>query len=286
MNKAPDAAVLRLTGLTLYPIKSARGIPLLGSEVDEFGLRYDRRWMVVDQSGTFISQRSHPRLALVATSIHDGALRIEAPGMPALETSLDPSPTVGTRVRVWNDRCDATWVGEGPGRWFSEFLGTSCNLVHMPDDTIRPADPRYASSGTRVSFADAFPFLLISEESLNDLNRRLPEPLPMNRFRPNLVVAGAQPYEEDEWSRIEIGAIGFRIIKPCARCVVTTTDQATATVGKEPLRTLATYRKADGKVMFGQNAVHDRAGYLRVGEPVRRPERRAVRGSLATEFSD
>ncbi|HEX6433029.1 MAG TPA: MOSC N-terminal beta barrel domain-containing protein [Gemmatimonadales bacterium] len=254
--------------MNIYPIKSARGIELRESELDEFGLRYDRRWMVVDGSGTFLSQRSHPRLALVATSIQGGALRIDAPGMPELETWLDPSPTVATRVRVWNDSCAATWLGERPARWFSDFLGTACSLVHMAGDTIRPANPRYATTGTRVSFADAFPFLLISEESLNDLNRRLPEPLSMNRFRPNLVVAGVRPYEEDEWSRIEIGAVGFRIVKPCERCVVTTTDQATAAVGKEPLRTLARYRKVRGKVMFGQNAVHETLGRLAVGDRV------------------
>jgi hypothetical protein len=257
-----------LTGLHVYPIKSARGIAVLEWEIDDFGLRYDRRWMVVDESGTFLSQRSHPRLALVVTSINDGALRIEAPGMPRLETPLDPSPTVETRVRVWNDRCPATWLGERAARWFSDFLGTTCGLVHMAGETIRQADRRFASSGTRVSFADALPFLLISEESLNDLNRRLPEPLPMNRFRPNLVVAGVQPYDEDGWREIEIGAIRFRVVKPCARCIVTTTDQSTARVGQEPLRTLAQYRKVRGKVMFGQNAVHETAGRLAVGDRV------------------
>ncbi|HZN97361.1 MAG TPA: MOSC N-terminal beta barrel domain-containing protein [Gemmatimonadales bacterium] len=269
MNKVPDAATPRLTGLTLYPIKSAGGIPVAQSEVDEFGLRYDRRWMVVDESGTFLSQRSHPRLALVVPSIRDGALGVEAPGMPGLVTPLEPPPTVTTRVRVWKDSCAATWLGERAARWFSDYLGTACGLVYMAGDTIRPTDPRYASSGTRVSFADAFPFLLISQESLNDLNRRLPEPLPMNRFRPNLVVGGVHPYEEDEWRRIEIGAMRFRVVKPCARCVVTTTDQATAALGKEPLRTLASYRKVRGEVMFGQNAVHETVGRLRVGDPVR-----------------
>jgi uncharacterized protein len=273
MKKAPDAAILRLTGLTVYPIKSARGIPLLESELDEFGLRYDRRWMVVDDSGTFLSQRSHPRLALVATSIEDGALRIEAPGMPQLETSLDPSPTVATRVRVWNDRCAATWLGERTARWFSDFLGLPCNLVHMADEIVRPADRSYAPEGTRVSFADAFPFLIISEASLADLNRRLTEPVPMNRFRPNLVIAGSEPYAEDEWDRVEINGIRLRVVKPCDRCVVTTTDQATAERGKEPLRTLGRYRKVRGKVMFGQNAVHETVGWLRVGDSVIPSER-------------
>ena len=259
---------LTLTSLTLYPIKSACGIALEESEVDPFGLQYDRRWMVVDQSGEFLSQRSHPRLALVTPGIGNGLLRVNAPGMATLETPLEPAPTVATRVTVWNDTCGAVWVGEPAAGWFSDFLGFSCSLVHMARDTIRPADETYAPAGTRVSFADAFPFLLISEESLADLNQRLAEPLPMNRFRPNLVVAGASPYDEDRWDRIEISGIRLRIVKPCERCVVTTTDQTTTERGKEPLRTLATYRNINGKVMFGQNAVHEAPGRLRVGDPV------------------
>jgi uncharacterized protein YcbX len=259
---------LRLTGMNIYPIKSARGISLDQSEVDEFGLCYDRRWMVVDESGEFLSQRSHPRLALVVPSIRDGALRIDAPGMATLETSLDPAPIVATRVTVWCDVCAATWLGETAARWFSEYLGCACSLVHMAADVMRPADPAFAPSGARVSFADGFPFLLISEESLADLNRRLAEPLPMNRFRPNLVVAGGAAYDEDHWRRIEIGGVKLHVVKPCGRCVVTTTDQATGERGKEPLRTLATYRKQDGEVMFGQNVVHEGLGCLHVGDPV------------------
>jgi MOSC domain-containing protein len=259
---------LRLTGLNIYPIKSARGIALDQSEVDEFGLHYDRRWMVVDDSGQFMSQRSHSRLALVVPSIRGDQLRVDAPGMPTLEVPLRPSPTVATRVAVWDDVCPACWVGENAAGWFSEFLGSACSLVHMANDVVRPADPAFAPPGSRVSFADGFPFLLISEESLADLNQRLAEPLPMNRFRPNLVVAGGEPYEEDRWVRIEIGGIGLRVVKPCGRCVVTTTDQTTGERGKEPLRTLAMYRKRDGEVMFGQNVVHEGRGRLRVGDSV------------------
>jgi uncharacterized protein len=259
---------LRLSALNIYPIKSARGISLDQSEVDAFGLRYDRRWMVVDQSGQFLSQRGHSRLALVVPSIRDGALRIDAPGMPTLETPLNPSPTVATRVTVWNDTCGATWLSEMAASWFSEFLGCTCSLVHMSVDVTRPANPAFAPPGSRVSFADGFPFLLISEESLTDLNRRLAKPLPMNRFRPNLVVAGGEPYQEDRWSRIEVGGIGLQVVKPCGRCVVTTTDQTTGDRGTEPLRTLATYRKRNGEVMFGQNVVHEGRGCLRVGDTV------------------
>jgi uncharacterized protein YcbX len=259
---------LRLTALNIYPIKSTKGIALAESEVDGFGLRYDRRWMVVDESGDFLSQRSHPRLALVVPSISDGVLQIDAPGMPTLRTPLHPGDTVATSVTVWDDTCPATWVGDHAAEWFSDFLGCACTLVHMADQVVRPADPAFAPLGVRVSFADGFPFLLISEESLADLNRRLADPLPMNRFRPNLVVAGGEPYAEDGWGRIEIGDMRLQVVKPCARCLVTTTDQATGERGKEPLRTLATYRKVGGEVMFGQNVVHENNGRLRVGDSV------------------
>jgi uncharacterized protein len=237
--------------------------------VDDFGLRYDRRWMVVDGAGEFISQRTHPQLALVIPSIEDGTLKIEGPGRPPLRVPLDPLPAISTQVTIWDHSCSATWLGERTARWFSDFLGCPASLVHMPASTMRPANPVFAPVGTRVSFADAYPFLLISEPSLADLNRRLSVPLPMNRFRPNLVVAGCEPYEEDGWRSIRIGEIPLEIVKPCDRCVITTTDQITGDRGKEPLRTLATYRNVDGKVLFGQNVVHRGAGTLRVGDRVR-----------------
>ncbi len=260
--------ILQLTGLNIYPIKSARGIPLDESVVDEFGLRYDRRWMVVDQSGVFLSQRSHPRLALIVPNISDGTLEVDAPGMPTLQTPLHPKASVATRVTVWDDTSPATWVGDQAAEWFSDFLGTACTLVHMGDQVVRPANPAFAPPGVRVSFADAYPFLLISEESLADLNSRLADPLPMNRFRPNLVVAGGAPFGEDGWGRIEIGGVRLQVVKPCERCLVTTTDQATGERGKEPLRTLATYRKVGNDLMFGQNVVHENTGRLCVGDLV------------------
>jgi hypothetical protein len=160
------------------------------------------------------------------------------------------------------------WTGEGAARWFSDVLETDCSLVFMPETTVRPADTTYAPPGHRVSFADAFAFLLISEESLADLNGRMPAPLPMNRFRPNLVIAGGAPFGEDALGSFRIGALGFRAVKPCDRCVLTTTDQATAERGLEPLRTLATYRRRDGKVYFGQNVVHEDTGRLAIGDPL------------------
>lgn len=259
---------LRLTGINIYPIKSARGIAVPEWETDTFGLRYDRRWMVVDDSGTFITQRNYPRMALVEVKVGNGVLQIDAPGMPTLETSLQPPAAVVTQVVVWDFSGPSTWVGEAAALWFSEFLGTACNLVHMGDDVVRPVNPLFAPEATRVSFADGYPILLITEESLADLNRRMSLPLPMNRFRPNLVVAGGEPYAEDGWKEIEIGGMPLRVVKPCLRCVITTTDQVTAERGREPLRTLATYRRVNGEVMFGQNVVHETTGRLRIGDLV------------------
>jgi uncharacterized protein len=260
---------LRLTGINIYPIKSCRGIALSEWETDTFGLRFDRRWMVVDETGTFITQRTHPRMALVAVRVGDDVLQIDAPGMPTLETPLRPAAAVVTQVVVWNFAGPSTWLGEAAAIWFTEFLGTACSLVHMGDDVVREANPVFAPEATRVSFADGYPLLLISEESLADLNSRLSQPLPMNRFRPNLVVAGAEPYAEDGWGKLEIGGMPLQVVKPCFRCAITTTDQVTTERGREPLRTLATYRRLNGEVMFGQNVVHETIGRLRVGDTVR-----------------
>jgi uncharacterized protein len=271
MVPLPDPSV-RLTGLHVYPIKSAAGLAPSQWEVDEFGLQYDRRWMVVDRHGGMLSQRTHPQLARVIPSIGDGVLRVETLGMPPLELPLAPTGAVTTLVSIWDDVCAASWVGERAARWFADVLDADCSLVHMPATSVRLANPLYAPADQRVSFADAYPFLLISEESLGELNRRMPAPLPMNRFRPNLVMAGGRAFEEDRMGRFTAGPIVFQTVKPCDRCVITTTDQATGARGSEPLRTLATFRRYDGKVLFGQNVVHGGRGRLVVDEVLsRRP---------------
>jgi uncharacterized protein len=259
---------LHLTHIHIYPVKAAAGISAAAWEVDAFGLRHDRRWMVVDSAGMMVSQRTHPSLALVRPTLHEDRLTLNAPGATPLDLLLIPTGSVAVQATVWDDTCDAIWLGPGPAEWITKVLGSPCELVYMPDETVRPAEAAYAPSGTRVSFADAFPFLLISEESLADLNARLAQPLPMNRFRPNLVIAGGEPYAEDRLERFEAGGIAFHVVKSCDRCVVTTTDQETTERGVEPLRTLATYRKVDGKVMFGQNVVHLGTGSLSVGAPL------------------
>lgn len=257
-----------VTSLVRYPIKSCRGISLPEAVVGPRGIVGDREYMVVDANHGFLTQREMPRMALVVPRLVEGALELSADGMPSLTVPGDAHDAF-TRVTVWNDTCDAIDQGQDAAAWLSTFLEYPCRLVHFPDGAKRRADIEYASPDDEVGFADGFPFLLTTEASLADLNRRLASPLPMNRFRPNIVVDGRVGFEEDGWSRIGIGEVTFRVAKPCARCPITTVDQATAAMGKEPLRTLATFRRVDGEgVMFGQNLLHDGPGVLRVGAPV------------------
>ena len=199
-------------------------------------------------------------------TVSSGGIELAADGMgrlavadPGLDARRDP-------VIIWTDECEAASAGPAAGEWFSELLGAPCRLVRLPLSTVRQVDLRYAEPGDRVGFADGFPFLLLSQGSLDELNRRLDVPVPMNRFRPNIVVEGCEPHAEDGWSQVTMGGVGFRIVKPCARCVITTTDQRSGERGREPLRTLATYRVFDGKVLFGQNLIHDGPGVVRVGQ--------------------
>ena len=257
-----------LSALRIYPIKSCGGIAVEGWEVDERGLRHDRRWMLVDETGCFMSQRELPRMALIKVRIESDGLVVDAPGMSSLDVPFQVPDGKPLLVRVWDDLVESQTVGDDADRWFGEFLGVSCKLVYMPDESVRPVDPAHGEPGDRVGLADGFPFLLISEASLADLNARLEHPLPMNRFRPSLVLRGCEPFAEDGWSLVRIGQLTFRVVKPCARCAITTVDQETAARGKEPLRTLAWFRRARNKVLFGQNLIHDERGTLRIGDPV------------------
>lgn len=260
---------MRVSELNCYPVKGCRGTALLEARVGARGIVGDRTFMLVDDDGCFITQRSYPRMALIEPRLTDDSLSLSAPDMDALSI---PVLRHGERrqVVVWRDGCEAIDQGDAAAEWASSFLGTSCRLVRMADDFVRRVDPEYAvTDRDQVGFADGYPFLLTTEESLADLNARMAAPLPMNRFRPSIVVVGSEPYAEDGWHRIRIGAIVFSVVKPCARCEVTTTDQSTAERGREPLRTLATYRRVQGKgVMFGQNLIHDSTGVIRVGDAV------------------
>ncbi len=258
---------IKLTGIYIYPIKSAAGIFLNTAQVENRGFQYDRRWMLVDEKGKFLSQRQLPRMALIKVFLEEEQLVIKAPDQETLFIPLHlDGDTIA--VQVWNDVCDAIPLGKAVSQWFSEFLEIPCQLVYMPDSSFRPVDRSYATNNEPVSFADAFPFLLISEASLQDLNGRLDEPVPVNRFRPNLVVSGCEAFAEDNWHLIDIGSIPFQVVKPCDRCLITTVDQAQGIRGKEPLQTLAQYRRRNGKIFFGQNLIQEKLGTLQIGDTV------------------
>lgn len=241
-----------LTALYQYPIKSLGAVARKRAEVGERGLALDRRWMLVDEQGRFLSQRTLPRMARVRVALSGEGLRVSAAGMQDLYIPVAPLDGAALYVQVWNDRCEARLVGRDADRWLSQFLGRPCRLVYMPEGSVRPVR---SAEGTvldaRMGFADSAPLLLVNEASLADLNARLARPVPVYRFRPNLVVSGQAPYEEDRWRRLRIGGTVFQVIKPCSRCPVITVEPGTGEFGAEPLATLGGYRRSNGKVHFG-----------------------------------
>ncbi len=254
-----------VSALYVYPIKSCRGIQVREWPVAARGFVADRRWMIVDADGRFVTQRQLAQLALVNTALDGNQLRLRAPGRTELVLPLAHETGESREVQVWQDR--AVGVVHEPGSaWFSEYLGAAHELVYMPEHHHRQVNPARAKPGDIVSFADGYPFLLISEASLGDLNSRLEVPITMERFRPNIVVSGTEPFAEDYYARVRIGEIWFRGPKRCDRCVTTTIDPITGERGREPLRTLAKYRLEDQKVWFGMNLIHDDVGVLRVGD--------------------
>ncbi len=260
--------MITVRSLHVYPVKSCRGISVDSWVVAATGFRFDRQWMVVAPDGGFLSQRSHPVLARVGTRIESDRLILEMVGRPYLEVPVGEGEGEERPVTVWNDRCGAVSAGPEAADWFSSLLGSPCELVRQPDAGVRQVDRRFAEEGDRVAFADGFPFLLISDASVDELNRRLTEPIPADRFRANIIVEGCEPHDEDGWTEITIGDLGFRAVKPCSRCVVITTDQTSGARSPEPLRTLAGYRSVAGRVLFGQNLVHLETGELHVGDEV------------------
>ncbi len=255
--------MLKVTEVNVFPVKSLRGISVGSAVPDRCGFEHDRRWMLVDTDGRFITQRQYAQLALIETRLRTDGISLRVQDRKVLEIPLQPEQT-GRRieVRVWNDRVSAVVADEKINQWFSDYLGVACQLVAMPRDGVRAVDPDYAvSPQDQVSFADGFPFLLIGEASLRDLNRRLLQrgesAVPMIRFRPNIVVDTEQAFVEDRWKKIRIGELIFHLVKPCSRCVIPTIDLQTAARHQEPLRTLLEYRKQGNKAYFGQNLVHE-----------------------------
>ncbi|TGE25453.1 MOSC domain-containing protein [Hymenobacter aquaticus] len=263
------ATSLVLSDLYIYPVKSLGGIRVTEAVVEPRGLRHDRRWLIVDERNQFMTQRQTAEMALLKVlPAYNGFLLTHAarPELLPLYIPFEATPERTLFVTVWDDMVFA-WRGTPQAdAWLSEALGRPCKLVYMSDMVMRGTDGGAVEG--HVSFADAYPFLVIGQESLADLNRRLAQPVPMDRFRPNLVFSGGQPYEEETWRDFLIGDLAFRGVRPCGRCVVTTIDQATAQKSAEPLRTLAPYRTDGSKVMFGQNVTGPARGVLRVGDAV------------------
>lgn len=255
-----------ISELWIYPIKSCRGISVETAEVQARGFAGDRRFMLVDPDGKFLTQRTLPVMARIDTRIDSDVLVLSTDELEDFAVPFEGLPGPEVETTVWKSTCAAIDQGDDAADWFSEALAQPCRLVFMPDETRRAVDKDYGRESDIVSFADGYPFLLTSEASLEDLNRRLVEPVSMTRFRPNIVIAGSSAYKEDEWASFEIGEVTFHVIKPCSRCVVITTDQESGDRTVEPLRTLATYRQRDGKVYFGQNLVHDGVGPLSLGD--------------------
>lgn len=263
----------RISALFIHPVKSLAGIAVDAFRLTDRGPEHDRRWMLVDEAGRFLTQRVHPRMALFATAMEDGCLVIHERSHPddRVTVPLTPAGGEGLRVEIWDDACEAIHPSPEASVLLSERLGVSVRLVYMPDSSRRPVEPDYSMHADITSFSDGYPLLIIGLSSLDDLNARLPEPVGMERFRPNIVFSGGPPYAEDGMRRFTVGRIRFFGVKPCARCVLTTVDPMTAATGPEPLRTLASYRTRGGKVLFGMNLLYEGGGMLRVGDELRFP---------------
>ncbi|TJZ44070.1 MOSC domain-containing protein [Streptomyces piniterrae] len=264
-----------LQSIHLYPVKSIAGSGPGEAVVEPWGLAGDRRWLVVDGDRRMLTQRPQPKLALAAAEqLAGGGLRLTAPGMPPLTVEV-PAPGETVPVEVWKDKVEAVPAGRAAHDWFRGYLGVEAELVYLDAPEMRrPVDPVYSRPGDTVSFADGFPLLLTTTSSLDALNSLIAQgdhadegPLPMNRFRPNVVVDGTAPWAEDEWRSVRVGEVVFDVAKPCSRCVVTTTDQRSAERGKEPLRTLARHRRFGDRLVFGQNLIPRGVGTIRVGDP-------------------
>lgn len=257
--------MLTISQLYIYPIKSLAGIKLSTAEVTDRGLKYDRRWILVDENNRFISQREFAVMALIKTRLCESHLEVTYQNTSINIPFINHNQTF-IQVQIWDDVCTAQLIDSVIDEWFSSIIGKKCRLVYMPDVSLRTTDQTYAPPGSITSFADAYPFLMISQASLNDLNQRMDEHLPMNRFRPNIVIDGAEPYQEDIIKEFVVNAISFYGVKLCARCNVPTINQETAKAGKEPSKTMAGYRLKNKKIYFGQNLIHSGTGMITVGD--------------------
>lgn len=258
---------MNVQSLWVYPVKSLAGIEVQSFDLDDFGPVGDRRWMIIDEERSFITQRKYPQLARITTSLNNGVVTVDIPG----EGSFELRPTgESLRALVWRDWAEAL-VGEAEANEaLSRFCGQNFRFVYMPDESFRQVDVARVSDRRRVSFADGFPFLITNSSSLDDLNKRLDVPVEMRRFRPNIVVDGDAAWDEDNWRQLIVGETTFSLVKPCSRCVLTTVDPDSGVKdpGVQPLKTLSGFRRTEDGVIFGMNAIHESQGQVRVGDTV------------------
>lgn len=265
-----------ISEIYIYPIKSLGGISVSEARLTDRGLEHDRRWMLVDENNQFFTQREYPEMALLQTEIMESGIRVfhkqDISDNVIIPFNSQLHDTV--RVRVWDDECDASVLSDELNQWFSRHLQINCRLVYMPDSSLRKVDEQYALRNEDITnFSDGYPLLMIGASSLNDLNSRMSELLPMNRFRPNIVMKDSEPYEEDRLKHFVINGVDFYGVKLCARCPIPTINQDSLDKGKEPLRTLATYRKKNNKVYFGQNILYKGETLIKTGDQIEIMER-------------
>jgi uncharacterized protein len=262
---------VKVSELYIYPVKSLGGIARQTVEITDTGFKYDRKWMLVDEDNLFISQRTCPQMALLQTAETEKGIKVfhKQNLQEEIIIPFENESIKRINVVIFEDNCDAVEVGKEQNEWFSEMLKANCKLVFMPDDTKRLVDKRYAGNDEITSFTDGYPILMVGQSSLNNLNDKLEEQLPMDRFRPNIVFTGGHAHIEDEMATFEINKINFGGVKPCSRCVMTTINQQTTEKRKEPLATLATYRLKNNKVYFGQNVLHRQKGSVSIGDEIK-----------------
>jgi uncharacterized protein YcbX len=259
--------MLKISQLYIYPVKSLAGIAVTEATVTDRGLKHDRRWMLVDEQNRFLSQRQLPQMALFDPAITpDGLLIKHRFNNEQILIPFEPQTTELINVEVWDDTCSAIRVSNEADEWFSRLLEVKCHLVYMPDATHRLVDQKYAHNNELTSFADGYPFLLIGQASMDDLNNRLAEAVTVNRFRPSIVFTGGYPFQEDEITHLTINGINFYGVKPCVRCNIPAIDPYTGAIGKEPVKTLAKYRSRNNKIYFGQNLIHNGTGNIHIGD--------------------
>lgn len=262
--------MIHVSALSIYPVKGLQGLSLNSSVVDLIGLHADRRWLVVDKEGVFQTQRSFSKMAQIKVVLSDKGIGLGHPKGGSIFVEVPSNANAKSSVKIWRDQVDVIATHEADA-FLSDVLGEDLSLVYLNDLNARPVDPKYGQLEDHVSFADGYPILVTTSSSLLELEKRSGKSYDMRRFRPNLVLSGTEPWEEDQWRVIRIGTVTFRVVKPCSRCVVTTLDPDNGEKASinEPLDTLGQIHRAkDGRIIFGQNLIPNDGGEIAVGDPV------------------